>query len=173
MIDKFFSVLAQFDNKTQKKLNGYYNILRQNGFIGNQTKNIPYHFTLGKMDVDCEEQLIDKLNAIHINTDCIDIHFSHIGLFGLNVLFIAPNMNHELLTLQQNLFPHCGNGAYTWTAHTTLLIEEPENILKALPIVAKNFKPFIARIEHIVIYEFFPMRLVKEFALNGKQYRHA
>jgi len=164
--DKYLYLLAQFDKKTQEILTGYYDILQENGFIGKQTKNIPYHFTLGKKDTDYEKQLIDDLDIICQNTACIEIHLSHIGLFGLDVLFIAPDMNFELLKLQQKLFPHCGSGAYNWTAHATLLIDEPENILKALPIVAKNFKPFIARIESIGLYEFFPMRFIKEWSLS-------
>lgn len=165
MKDKYLYLLAQFDKKTQETLTGYYDILRQNGFTGNQTKDIPYHFTLGKIDVECEKQLIEDLDKICANTACIDIHLSHIGLFGLNVLFIAPDMNFELLTLQQKLFPRCGSGAYNWTAHATLLIDEPEKILKALPILAKNFRPFIARIESIGLYEFFPTLFIKEFTL--------
>jgi hypothetical protein len=95
----------------------------------------------------------------------LDVILSHIGLFGLEVLFIVPDMNFELLTFKQKFFPHCGNGAYNWTAHATLLIDEPEKISKALPILAKNFKPFIARIESIGLYEFFPMRFIKECSL--------
>ncbi|MDD4680983.1 MAG: 2'-5' RNA ligase, partial [Clostridia bacterium] len=68
---------------------------------------------------------------------------------------------------QQKFFPHCGKGAYNWTAHATLLIDEPEKILKALLIVAKNFKPFKARIESIGLYEFFPMRFINECSLNN------
>jgi len=166
MEDKYLYLLAQFDKKTQEILAGYYDILRQKGFIGNQTENIPYHITLGKKDIDCEKQLIEDLDKICASTACIDIHLSHIGLFGLNVLFIAPDMNFELLTLQQKFFPNCGSGAYNWTAHATLLIDEPEKILKAIPIVAENFKPFIARIESIGLYEFFPTRFIKEWPLR-------
>ncbi len=123
MKDKFLCLLAQFDIETQKILIGYYDILRQYGFVGNQTKNIPYHLSLGNKDINCEKQLIDDLDKICANTACIDIHLSHIGLFGLGVLFIAPDMNFELLTFQQIFFPHCGNSAYNWTAHATLLID--------------------------------------------------
>ena len=168
MNDKSLYLLAQFDKETQEILTGYYAILQQNGFIGNQTKSIPYHFTLGKKDIDCEKQLVGYLDKLCENTACIDIRLSHIALFGLSILFIAPDMNLELLTLRQKFFPDCGNGAYTWTAHATLLIDEPEEILKALPIVANNFKPFNARIESLGLYEFFPKRFIKEYSLNSE-----
>jgi len=71
-----------------------------------------------------------------------------------------------LLKLQQSLFPEYGNGFHYWAAHATLLIDEPDVILKALPIVAENFKPFKARIESIALYEFFPKRLIKTYRLG-------
>lgn len=72
----------------------------------------------------------------------------------------------ELLKLQQSFFPDCGNGYHFWAAHATLLIDEPNMILKALPIVGENFKPFTARIESVALYEFFPARFINECKLN-------
>lgn len=170
MNDKYLYLLAQFDKETQGVLAGYYDILQQNGFVGNQTKNIPYHFTLGKKDVDYEKQLIDDLDIICASTTCIDIHLSHIGLFSSKVLFIAPDMNFELLTLQQKFFPQIGNGAYNWTAHATMLLDEQDKILNALPTMTETFKSFIARIESIGLYEFFPMRFIKEYSLKNTHF---
>ncbi|MGI6190181.1 MAG: 2'-5' RNA ligase family protein [Clostridiales bacterium] len=171
MKEKKLYLLAVLDKESQERLAGYYDVLRQNGFTGKQTKNIPYHFTLGMKDPVCEKQLIEDLDRICADTSCIDIHLSNIGLFGLNVLFIAPAMNFELLTLQQKFFPTCGNGAHNWIAHATLLIDEPEKIQKALPIAAENFRPFIGRIESIALYEFFPMRFIKECPLKKNRGR--
>ncbi|MDR1693350.1 MAG: 2'-5' RNA ligase [Oscillospiraceae bacterium] len=168
MNGNFLCLLAQFDEATQERLAGYYGILRQNGFEGTQTKEIPYHFTLGKKEVRSEAQLAEELEKLCAGIDRIDIHLSHLGLFaGAGVLFAAPDMNFELLTLQQRFYPHCGNGAYNWTAHATLLIDEPETIIRALPIAVKCFSPFIARIERIGLYEFFPMRFIKEVPLRA------
>lgn len=166
MQEKALYLIANFDSETQNKLNGYYDVLLQNSFIGNQTKNIPYHFTLGSRNIDCEKQMISELDKICSETACIDICLGYIGLFGLKVLFIAPNMNFELQELQNSFFGHCGNGSHPWAAHATLLIDEPEIILKALPIIADNFKPFKARIESVALYEFFPARLIKECKLK-------
>ena len=166
MQDKALYLLAQFDGETQNILANYNNILCQNGFIGNQTKDIPYHFTLGSSDVDCEEHLEDMLKKVCSNTKCIDLGLSYIGLFGQNVLFVAPSMNLELLNLQQSFFTDSGRGCHKWVAHATLLIDEPETILKAIPIITENFKPFKARIESVGLYEFFPTRFIKECKLN-------
>jgi len=167
MSEKSLCLLARFDRETQERLAGYYGILRQNGFTGRQTKGIPYHITLGNKDTGSEEQLLDGLGSVCGDTACFEIHLSHIGLFGMGVLFIAPDMNFELLALRRRFFPDCGYGAYDWTAHATLLMDEPQNILKAFPIAAENFKPFIARIEGVALYEFYPIRFIRDFPLNN------
>ena len=166
MQEKSLYVLAVFDENTQNLLAGYYRILRQNGFVGNQTKDIPYHFTLGSYSIDRERQVSDEMDKICAETACMDIGLSHIGLFGLSVLFIAPNMNFELLGLQKAFFPDCGHGVHPWTAHATVLVDEPEMVVKALPIVAENFTRLQAKIESVSLYEFFPARFIKEVRLN-------
>jgi hypothetical protein len=108
------------------------------------------------------------LRQVCSQTDCIDIRLDHIGLFGLNVLFIEPNMNLELLSLQKRFFDDCGNGYHHWAAHATLLMDEPEIIMKALPIIVENFKPCHAQIKSIGLYEFFPTRFIENFNLKFK-----
>ena len=166
MDSKALYVFAQFDEETQNILGEYHNILFQNGFTGSQTPNIPHHFTLGSRSIDCEQQMVEELGKICAETDCFDIKLDHIGLFGLKVLFVEPNMNFELLKLQQSFFPECGNGCHPWAAHATILMDEPEIILKAIPIVAENFKPFHAKIISVSLYEFFPKRFIKECKLK-------
>jgi len=166
MQDKALYLIAVFDDETQKILGEYYNILRNNGFVGTQTKDAPYHFTLGSYSSDKEVQLISKLENICSKTPCFDICFSYVGLFGLKVLFIAPNMNFELLKLQHSFFPDSGSGCHNWAAHTTLLMDEAEEILRAVPIISNNFKPFKATVERLEIYEFFPKRFVKSCMLG-------
>jgi len=162
MDSKALYLLAQFDAETERRLSSYYEFLQEHGFEGRQTKGIPYHFTLGSYGVEYEEQLIEQLHTTCLETASFDIRLGHIGLFGLNVLFIEPNMNFELLNLQRSFFNDCGKGDHLWTAHATLLIDEPDTILKALPMVAEKFEPFCAKIESIGLYEFFPARLIKE-----------
>lgn len=158
-------VLAQFDDETQTILSGYDRILRRHGFTGTQTKNIPYHFTLGSQAAGRETDLLREIDTICAETKAIDIRLDHIGLFGLNVLFIEPNMNFELQRLQQRFFADCGNGYHLWTPHATILIDESETIQEALPILAENFKPLHAKIQSIGLYTFSPTRLIKACGL--------
>jgi len=165
MDEKSLYLLAQFDDETEEMLSACYAELVQQGFVGKQTKDIPYHFTLGCFDCCHEENLVSELEKICSTTKIIDIRLDHLGLFGLKVLFAEPNMNFELLSLQKAFFDGCGNGYHPWTAHATILLDEPDNIIKALPIVADKFKPTHARITSVGLYEFFPKRFIKKCVL--------
>ena len=158
MQEKALYLAAIFDERTQSVFAELYGILQRNGFVGTQTKNLSYHITLGSRGVEFENQTVRDLEIICAETRCFDINLAHIGLFGLNVLFISPNMNYELLNLERKFFPDCCNGYHPWSAHATLLIDEPNTVYNALPIVAEHFKPFKARIESVELYEFFPAR---------------
>ena len=164
MEDKRIYLLAQFDEGTNKTLAEIYDKLVQAGLIGAQTKGIPYHFTLGSFDLDGESQVLERAQAVSHKTKAFDISLSHIGLFGLGVLFLAPSMNSELMNLHSDLVPDeeiCG--CHQWVAHATILIDRPENIQAAIPIVAQSFSPFAARIISIAAYEFFPQKFLAEY----------
>ena len=167
MHEKHLYLLAQFDSESQRRLADCYEALSRHGFVGTQTKGIPYHFTLGRRDPDCESELSAQLERVCAETRAFDIHMSHIGLFGLNVLFVAHDVNAELLSMLSAFFPECGSGAYNRTMHATLLIDEPDVVVHALPVLTQSFRPFIARVESVVLYEFFPARLVRECRLQG------
>ncbi len=148
MEDKRIYLIAQFDEGTNKTLADIYDKLVQAGLTGEQTKGIPYHFTLGSFDLECESQILERVQTVSHKTKTFDISLSYIGLFGLRVLFLAPSMNAELLNLYRDLVPDenlCG--CHKWVAHATILIDSPENIQTAIPIVAQSFAPFAAKIE--------------------------
>lgn len=166
MEEKALYLLAQFDRESQRRFEALYRALADEGFEGRQTKNIPYHFTLGQCDPSQEDALKGRLDAICAQTDRIEIWMDHIGLFGAAVLFLEPNMNFELLGLRQSFFPQCGSGCHPWAAHATLLLDERDEILRALPVVIDRFKPFRASIDSVGLYEFFPARFIRQAALR-------
>jgi 2'-5' RNA ligase len=159
MKDKFLCVMAQYDKETELKLKEIQRVLSNNGFIGKQTPNLPNHISLGSFDVSQEEIIKEKIKTVSEQFYSFDIKLNNIGLFGLDVLFISPSVNHELLNLQQFFNSNYADG-FGWTAHTTLLIDEQETILKALPYVKDNFRSFNGRIESISLYEFWPTRFI-------------
>lgn len=161
MKDKFLCVMAHYDEKTELKLKGIQKVLSDNGFVGKQTPNLKNHITLGSFEVCQEEMLKERIKMISKNFQSFDVKLNNIGLFGLDVLFIAPSVNHELLNLRQNFNNDYADGL-GWTPHTTMLIDDHEAIQKALPYVADNFKSFVGRIESISLYEFWPNRFILE-----------
>jgi len=153
---KIYCVLAGYDAQTEQHLAGIQQKLYDQGFAGTQTKDIFMHITLGTFSPDDEETLIAKMRSAAEECASFDISFNHIGIFGgSKVLFIAPDVKHELLTLKEHFGSIDG-----WTAHTTMLIDEPEVIFRALPIVSENFAAFRGRVESMHLYEFWPTRHV-------------
>ena len=161
MNNKFLCLMAQFDVETENKLKEIQNLLREEGFIGEQTPNLPNHITLGTFKSDTQIELIDKLKNICNNTSIIPVSFNNIGLFGLEVLFISPSISHELLNLQQKFDSNYPN-SFNWVAHVTMLIDNQDNIQKAIPIIANKFSTFTGYIESISLYVFFPSKFIIE-----------
>lgn len=161
MKDRFLCVMAQFDKTTEEKLSGIYKALFEAGFVGNQTPNLPYHITLGTFELEKESELKELVKKVGSNTPKLQISFNHIGLFGMEVLFVAPSISHELLNLQQKFNNDYAN-SLSWAPHTTIIIDEPGVIEKSIPIVAENFSSFLGYIESISLYEFWPTRFITE-----------
>jgi len=161
MKDKFLCVMAQYDRETEQKLKEIQNLLKGNEFVGKQTPDLPNHITLGSFDISQEVLIKEKVKMVSEKFHKFDIKLSNIGLFGLDVLFIAPSVNHELLNLKE-YFNHNFDDELGWTAHTTMLIDDHKTILRALPYVADNFKSFTGKIESISLYEFWPTRFILE-----------
>ena len=165
MSDKFLCVLAGYDAITENELNKIKNILDQNGFIGNQTKGLPNHITLGYFSVDREKELIDKLQAISSELNVVNISFNHIGIFGgSKVIFISPDTNSDLINLKEKFEENIN-----WTPHSTLLIDEPEIIQKVIPLIMDNFKPMQGTIESLHLYEFMPARHILSVSLQNNR----
>jgi len=166
MDDKRIYLIAQFDKSTNKKLAGIYDKLVQAGIIGEQTQGIPYHITLGSFELGSETQVMERTQSVCKQTKSFDIALNYIGLFGLKVLFLAPSMNTELLKLFRDLIPDGTiTGSHKWVAHATILMDSPNHIQAAIPIVSQAFSPVIAQIVSVGVYEFFPKKFITEYRL--------
>lgn len=154
MSDKALYIMAGYDDKTEKYLANIQNKLYENGYIGTHTKNLPQHITLGSFPTDKEEELKQQLQELSKQIKPFDITFNHVGIFGgSSVLFIAPDPNRELLELKERF-----GDSYNWTPHTTMIIDKPENVIKALPLVMDEFTAFNGQVKSLHLYEFFPSR---------------
>lgn len=161
---KFLCVMASYDKETEDYLAKLQELLYQQGYDGTHTKNLPQHITLGTFSVEREEEVIQLLKNTANVTAQFSITFNYIGVFGGgNVLFVAPDTNKELLSLKE-VFGDSEN----WTPHTTMLINEPNVIYTALPIVVENFKAFRGKVTTIHLYEFWPTRHIVSFDMGEK-----
>ena len=156
MDKKFLCVMAGYDEATEKYLAGIQQKLYDRGYIGEHTKNLPQHITLGTFEVEREEEIKELVCRIAQEGKSFSITFNHVGIFGgAKVLFVAPDPNQSLLELK-NLF----GCSYGWTPHTTMLIDQPERIYEALPIVMEEFKACEGKITSLHLYEFWPTRSI-------------
>ena len=163
MANKALYILAGYDNETDTHLSDIQNKLYDLGFTGTHTKNIPQHITLGSFPTEKEENLITELKKISKEISPFEITFNHVGIFGgSKVLFIAPDCNEALLKTKE-LF----GSSYNWTPHTTMLIDEPDTVYKALPVVMENFSAFSGHVTELHLYEFFPTRHILSVTLEG------
>jgi len=166
MQDKFLYVMAQLDPETCGKMRKMDRILNELGLEVKKPPKVPYHITLGAFELHQEPDLQRRVAEVCSRIPRFPLTYNHIGLFGLNVLFFGPDVNQELLALQQP-FADVRLSLHEWTAHTTLMMDEPEVILKALPVVAEHFKGFHAAVESVSLYEFWPSRLICQCPLKN------
>lgn len=148
--------MAGYDEATEKRLATIQHQLYENGYVGTHTKDLPQHKTLGTLLLDKDKSLIDLVTKVANETRKFEISFNHIGIFGgSKVLFIAPDTNYNLLQLKENF-----GDSFDWTPHTTMLIDDVDHIMSAIPIVSKNFNSFRGLVQSIHLYEFWPIRQI-------------
>jgi 2'-5' RNA ligase len=171
MADKKLYLLAVLDDNTQSIFRKIYDdIVLKNNIIGKQTKNIPYHISLCSFTTEKQielEKLMDKIDKENTFKE-IKINYTGMGLFGLNVLYFNPSMSKELI----ELYDYVKTGSYEekeeLAAHTTLMIDTPENIIKVIKIEGSEFKGIKAKIKYIDLYEFFPTKFIKRIKLKER-----
>ena len=125
---------------------------------------------------------IDDLNRIFIEAAAaaltrrvaerfapLEVDIRHVGIFpGGKVLFAAPDMRPSLVALQAACESPLVNG-HPWTPHTTLLIDQPEVIGAAVPVLMQRFTPLRARINRLHLCAFWPTREILRVPLAGKE----
>ncbi len=169
MAEQFLTLMADLDDETQARMSGWYHSLQEAGFTGVQTPGLPYHISLSTFSPDQEKEAAEIARKAAAEYAPVPVHLSHIGLFaGGEVLFAAPEKDAELAALQEA----CRSGApqpYPWTPHATVLIDEPETVLAAMPVFVRAFVPFTARITRLHLCAFWPTREIGSFTLEGKR----
>lgn len=170
MADKILDILAVLDDESQAKLAKWYDNLVKEGFVGQQTKDIPYHVSLAIFDADQEEEAVALTKRLSQNFGTIPVHISHMGIFaGGRVLYGAPDMNPaDLLSLREAVDVKTKE-QFVWTPHVSILMDEPDKICEAVPFLIKDFRPFLGHITKLSLCEFWPTREILTVELKGKE----
>lgn len=165
-MEKSLYLLAELDNDTQLKIRKFEKIISGNGFIGRQTLNIPYHITLGAYSTEYESFLGNLLDKIWVDFTEINISYSGFGLFSLDVLYLNPCMNKKLIELYDFVSEKSYYKGNDLAAHTTIFMDEKENVYKIIPKITENFEKISGKIKYVSLYEFFPARFIRRIELK-------
>lgn len=167
MAEQFLTLMGDLNDDSQQRMSEWYGILESNGFTGTQTPGLPYHISLAAFPLEKEREAIDIAKKAAEMFSPVSVHISHVGIFsGGKVLFGGPERNGQLDLLHDacdiNIDPQ-----RPWTPHVTLLIDEPERICAAVPLVIKSFRPFVCRIVRLHLCTFWPTREIISAKLTG------
>lgn len=167
MAEEFLTLMADLDPESQRTLGGWYNKLQQAGFTGEQTPGLPFHISLACFSLDREAEAVQEIEELAGRFSAVPVHISHIGLFaGGRILYAAPDMNPpDLLSLRRAIKTETRD-KYPWTPHATLLIDQPETIQRALPVLLDHFHPFMATVTRLHLCAFWPTREIAAAALG-------
>lgn len=170
MAEEILVLMADLDEESQRIMGGWYGKLHEKGFTGIQTPNLPFHITLASFALDKEQEVVKEMEELAKRFSEIPVHLSHIGLFaGGKVLFAGPDMNPaELLNLRQAIKTE-KQERFSWTPHSTILIDDADKIQKALPFLIEDFHPFMGKITRLHLCAFWPTREVAAVYLNNSQ----
>lgn len=167
MAESFLTLMADYCEEDQQRISAWYDALQTAGFTGTQTPGLNHHISLATFPLEQEAEAIALTKRIAAEYSCVNADIRHVGVFpGGKVLFAAPDMSPELVALQQA----CSNGpvnGYPWTPHTTMLIDTPERIGEALPVLMAAFTPIRAKITHLHLCAFWPTREILTIKLTG------
>lgn len=155
MTGRFLCAMACYDAAGEALLGGWQQRLYDAGFKGEQSRDIPQHITLGTFPVDAVERAVSAVRTAAAMAP-FAVSISHMGMFaGGRVLFAAPDVNRELLTLRERFGDSAG-----WVPHSTMLIDRPDEVERALPVLRECFAPALVTVSAIELYEFWPARFI-------------
>lgn len=174
MAEQFLTLMADLDDASQEIMSGWYNNLKEAGFTGTQTPGLPYHISLATFPLEKEQEAVALMQKMAAEFSPVSVHISHVGMFaGGKVLFGAPELSTELSVLHDACAKETMQN-YPWTPHATILIDEPETVYAAIPVLMKSFYPFVGKITRLHLCAFWPTREIatvelKEYERRNKQ----
>lgn len=169
MAEQFLTLMADLDRDSQERMSGWYDALRKAGFTGTQTPGLPCHISLATFPLEQEQTAAEITRKAAAEFAPVPVHISHVGLFaGGKVLFGGPEKSAELTALREACKPDAPE-PYPWTPHATILIDEPDTVYAAVPVLMKSFVPFTGTIVRLHLCAFWPTREIAAAELAGSR----
>ena len=169
MAESFLTIMAEYSEADQQKISVWRDALMNAGFIGSQTPGLRHHISLATWPLEKEAEAIETVRRAGECFAPVAVAIRHIGVLpGGKVLAAAPDLSPELIALQQACGDHMVHG-YPWLPHTTMLIDTPETIAAALPVLMQHFVPLRAKITHLHLCAFWPAREILRVDLTGRK----
>ena len=169
MAEVFLTLMAEYCEEDQKKISVWYDALQQAGFTGRQTPGLKHHISIATFPLDKEEEAKELVRRMAEEFAPVKVDIRHVGVMpGGSVLFAAPDMRENLEALQKATGCESLNG-YDFLPHTTMLMDEPDVIGKALPELMKHFTPVSATIDRLELCAFWPTRHILTVELKDSK----
>ena len=168
MAEEFLTIMADLDDNAQARMSAWYDALKEAGFTGKQTPGLPFHISLATFPLDKEQEAVAITRKAGAAFSAVPVHISHMGLFaGGRVLFCGPERNPGLDALNAACEKYPSK--YPWTPHATMLIDDADTVLAALPVLVNHFQPFTANITRLHLCAFWPTREILSVQLQEEE----
>ena len=159
--EKFITVMAIFDENTQKLLQCIQDELNEQYGVGTETKGIPFHITLGSYDTEETDTIISRIINVASKTRGFEVSFIGLNHFDNVVRYIEPEISEELIALHRHFDSDYANGFYGWMPHATVYRHsKAKEIELSKQIVDKVGKLVNTKIVGIELGEFFPPKKI-------------
>lgn len=160
--DKFITVMAVLDERTQKIMESMAMDMLQQYGPDVKTKNIPYHISLGSYAPEETKEIVARVRQVAKETKPFEIKLLGMNHFGNKVRFLEPELSDDLMNLHQHFDSDYANGYPGWMPHATVYIhEEPMEIELTKEMVEKVESVKTAKIVGIELGEFFPAKFIE------------
>ena len=169
--DKFITVMAIFDGKTQKKFEELNGLMKEKFGADGKTKDIPYHISLGSYAPEDTEKIVERIKQVAREIKSFPVIFEGLQHFGNVVRFMKPRMSEELMNLHLHFDNDYANGYPEWAAHATVFIHKEPTELELTDALQEKLEALKeARIVGIELGEFFPAKFIVRELFEGEEW---
>lgn len=159
--DKFITVMAILDDRTQEIMQSMAENLEQQYGPDMKTKGIPYHISLGSYAPEDTEIIEARVKQVAKETEPFEINLLGMNHFGSKVLFLEPEVSEKLMKLHLHFDSDYADGYPNWVPHATVYISGESVEIKITEELAEKLETIkTAKIVGIELGEFFPAKKI-------------